>query len=212
LLHFPNPENKTLEKKQMNPNKKREFPLAQVYGLLEPGPVVLVTTARAGRANHVKGRAPHVANIMPMSWHTMMEFVPPLVGCVISSQNHTFELLRTTGECVINVPTVELAKKVVSCGNTSGRSVDKFKTFGLTPVAASVVQAPLIAECYASLECRVIDRKLVTPYNFFILEVVKAWIDPRRKRPRTIHHQGEGVFVVPGRTIKLPSPKTSFLT
>jgi hypothetical protein len=52
----------------------------------------------------------------------------------------------------------------------------------------------------------------VAKYNFFILEVVKAWIDPRRKRPRTIHHQGEGVFLVPGRTINLPSPKTSFLT
>jgi flavin reductase (DIM6/NTAB) family NADH-FMN oxidoreductase RutF len=192
--------------------KKREFPLAQVYGLLEPGPVVLVTTARAGRANHVKGRAPHVANIMPMSWHTMMEFVPPLVGCVISSLNHTFEMLRATGECVINIPTVELAKKVVGCGNTFGQSVDKFKTFGLTPVAASVVEAPLIAECYASLECKVMDRTLVTRYNFFILEVVKAWIDPRRKRPRTMHHQGEGVFVIPGRAIKLPSPKTSFLT
>ena len=111
--------------------KKREFPLAQVYGLLEPGPVVLVTTARAGRTN-----------IMPMSWHTMMEFVPPLVGCVVSSLNYTFEILRATGECVINVPTVELAKKVVGCGNTSGRSVDKFKTFRLTPVAASVVAGP----------------------------------------------------------------------
>lgn len=180
---------------------KREFPLEQVYGLLEPGPVVLVTTARTGRAN-----------IMPMSWHVMLEFVPPLVGCVISSLNYTFETLLATGECVINVPTVELAKKVVSCGNTSGQSLDKFKTFGLTPVAASVVNSPLVAECYASLECRVVDRKLVAKYNFFILEVVKAWIDPRRKRPRTIHHQGEGVFVVPGRTIKLPSPKTSFLT
>jgi flavin reductase (DIM6/NTAB) family NADH-FMN oxidoreductase RutF len=180
---------------------KREFPLTQVYGLLEPGPVVLVTTARAGRAN-----------IMPMSWHTMMEFVPPLVGCVISSQNHTFKMLRATGECVINIPTVELAKKVVPCGNTSGQSVDKFKTFGLTPAAATLVQAPLIVECYASLECKVVDRKLVAQYNFFILEVVKAWIDLRQKRPRTIHHQGEGVFMVAGRTIKLPSPKTSFLT
>jgi flavin reductase (DIM6/NTAB) family NADH-FMN oxidoreductase RutF len=180
---------------------KKEFPLAQVYGLLEPGPVVLVTTTRAGRAN-----------VMPMSWHTMMEFVPPLVGCAVSNQNYSFEILRATGECVINIPAAELVKKVVACGNVSGRSVDKFKTFGLTPVAASVVGAPLIAECYASLECKVIDRKLVARYNFFILEVVKAWIDPRRKRPRTIHHQGEGVFVVPGRTIKLPSPKTSFLT
>ena len=80
--------------------KKREFPLAQVYGLLEPGPVVLVSTARAGRAN-----------LMPLSWHTMMEFVPPVVGCIISSLNYTFEVLRATGECVINTPTVELAPK-----------------------------------------------------------------------------------------------------
>jgi flavin reductase (DIM6/NTAB) family NADH-FMN oxidoreductase RutF len=179
---------------------KREFPLAQVYGLLEPGPVVLVTTARAGRAN-----------IMPMSWHTMMEFVPPLVGCVISDLNYTFEILRATGECVLNVPTAELAKKVVDCGNASGRQTDKFKSFGLTPVPGAVVKAPLIAECYANLECKVVDRKLVDRYNFFVLEVVKAWIEQRRKRPRTIHHQGEGVFVIPGRTIRLPSPKTSFL-
>ena len=181
-------------------SKKKLYPLSEVYRLLESGPVVLVTTARAGRAN-----------VMPMSWHTMMEFVPPLVGCVVSSQNYTFGILRATGECVINIPTAELAKKIVACGNASGQSVDKFKTFGLTPVAASVVKAPLIDECYANLECKVVDRKLVTKYDFFVLEVVKAWIDPRRKRPRTLHHQGEGVFVVPGRTIKLPSPKTSLL-
>jgi len=181
--------------------KKQEFPLAQVYGLLEPGPVVLFTTCRAGRVN-----------IMPMSWHTMMEFVPPLVGCVISKQNYTFEVLLATGECVINVPSVELATKVVACGNASGQSVDKFKAFGLTPVAGAVVKAPLVAECYANLECKVVDRKLVAKYNFFVLEVVRAWIDPRRKRPRTIHHQGEGVFLVASRTIRRPSPKTSLLT
>ena len=177
---------------------KREIPLAQVYGLLEPGPVVLVTTTRAGRAN-----------IMTMSWQTMMEFEPPLVGCVISNRNYSFETLQATKECVINIPTVELAEKVVACGNVSGRRVDKFKTLGLTPVAAACVQAPLIAECYANLECKVVDRKLVAKYNFFVLEVVKAWIDPRRKRPRTIHHQGEGVFMVAGRTLHLPSPITS---
>jgi len=181
--------------------KKRAFPLAQVYRLLESGPVVMVTTARAGRAN-----------IMSMSWHTMMEFVPPIVGCVMSDRNYSFETLKATGECVINIPTVKLAEKVVGCGNTSGQSVDKFKAFGLTPVAAACDKAPLIAECYANLECKVIDRRLVTQYNFFVLEVVKAWIDPRLKHPRTMHHQGEGVFMVAGRTINLPSPKTSFLT
>jgi flavin reductase (DIM6/NTAB) family NADH-FMN oxidoreductase RutF len=183
------------------PTKKTPCPLSEVYRLLEPGPVVLVTTARAGRAN-----------VMPMSWHTMMEFEPPLVGCVISNRNHSFATLKATKECVINIPTVESAEKVVKCGNASGRRVDKFKAFGLTPVAAARVQAPLIAECYASLECRVVDGKLVAKYNFFVLEVVQAWIDRSRKHPRTIHHQGEGVFMVAGRTIHLPSPRTSLAT
>lgn len=165
-----------------------------MYRLLEPGPVVLVTTARRGRPN-----------VMPMSWHTMMEFEPPLVGCVISDRDYTFGLLQAAKECVIAIPTVEIAAKVVRCGNTSGRKVDKFARFGLTPLPASRVAAPLVGECYANLECRLADARLARQYSFFVLEVVKAWIDPARKRPRTIHHMGRGVFMVAGRTIRLPS-------
>lgn len=173
---------------------KKSFPLSQVYRLLEPGPVVMVTTVRKGRAN-----------IMTMSWHTMIDFEPPLVGCVISDRNHTFGILKASKECVINIPTVELAAKVVGCGNTSGRTVDKFKTFRLTPAAAWRVRAPLIGECYANLECKVVDTRMTARYGLFILEVLKAWIDPTRKDPRTIHHRGRGVFMVAGKTIKLPS-------
>ena len=173
---------------------KRPLPLAEVYRLIEPGPVVLVSTMSGGRAN-----------IMTMSWHMMVDFEPPIIACVMSNRDYSFEALKKTRECVINVPTVELAKKVVGCGNTSGRDVDKFKKFGLTASAASSVRAPLIDECYASLECKVIDTKLVTQYGIFILEVVKAWIDPSNKHPRTIHHQGKGKFVIDGETIKLPS-------
>jgi flavin reductase (DIM6/NTAB) family NADH-FMN oxidoreductase RutF len=173
---------------------KKALPLSGVYRLLEPGPVVLLTTARKGRQN-----------VMTMSWHTMMDFEPPLVGCVVSDRNFTFATLKATKECVINIPTVELAKKVVRCGNVSGRTVDKFAAFRLTPVLAARVAPPLIAECYANLECRVVDAKLAAKYCFFVLEVVKAWIDPGRKRPRTIHHLGRGAFMVAGRTISLPS-------
>ena len=137
--------------------KKKKFPLSEVYRLLEPGPVVLLTTTRAGRAN-----------VMPMSWHLMMEFTPPLVGCVVSNGNYSFATLKQTKECVFNIPTVELAKTVVACGNTSGSNVNKFEKFGLTPVAAKFVKSPIIAECYASLECKVMDLNLVTKYNFFI--------------------------------------------
>ena len=173
---------------------KRSFPLSRVYGLLEPGPVVLVTTADKNKMN-----------IMTMSWHTMMDIDPPIVGCVISNRNYTFGILKTTNNCVINIPTVELAEKVVGCGNTSGRKVDKFRTFGLTPAAASCVKAPLIDECYANLECKVVDARMVTKYNFFILEVLKAWIDPSIKDPRTIHHLGRGAFMIAGEKAKLPS-------
>jgi flavin reductase (DIM6/NTAB) family NADH-FMN oxidoreductase RutF len=134
-----------------------------------------------------------------------MEFEPPLVGCVISDRNHSFGVLKATRECVINIPTVELAAQVVGCGNTSGRKLDKFRRFGLTPVPAKLVKAPLIDECYAALECRLVDARLVAKYCFFILEVQQAWIDRSRRDPRTIHHLGKGAFMVAGRTIKLPS-------
>ena len=142
---------------------------------------------------------------MTMSWHTMMDFEPPIVGCVISNRDYTFSILKQTKECVINIPTVELAAKVVGCGNTSGRDVDKFKAFQLTPATASLVKAPLIDECYANLECKVVDARMAAKYNFFILEVQKAWIAPSTRQPRTIHHLGKGMFMVAGRTIKLPS-------
>ena len=176
------------------PDMKRSLRLSQVYRLLEPGPVVLVTTARAGRAN-----------VMTISWHMMLDFEPPTLACVIGNRGYTFDILRETRECVINIPTVELAKKVVGCGNTSGRALDKFKKFRLTPLPAACVAAPLISECYANLECKVIDASMVDKYCMFILEVQKAWIDPSRKKPRTIHHCGYGQFMVAGRYIKLPS-------
>ncbi len=173
---------------------RKRFPISRVYRLMEPGPVLLVTTAHKGKAN-----------IMTQSWHTMMEFDPPLVGCVISGRNHSFDALVATKECVLNIPTVELAKQVVGIGNCSGKKVDKFGRFGLTPLPASRVAPPLIAECYANLECRVADTRMVNKYNFFVLEVVGAWIDTAMKNPRTLHHQGKGVFMVAGDTIKLPS-------
>jgi len=174
--------------------KKRPYPLSEVYRLLEPGPVVMVSTARRGRPN-----------VMTMSWQTMIDFEPPLVGLIISNRNYTFDLLRITRECVINIPTTAITKAMVGCGNVSGRKVDKFERFGLTALPASRVKAPLVGECYANLECRVVDTTLANKYNFFIVKVVKAWVDPKAKNPKTLHHRGKGIFAVDGRRIKTSS-------
>ncbi|TNF38122.1 MAG: flavin reductase family protein [Gammaproteobacteria bacterium] len=173
---------------------KRNFPLSKVYGLIEPGPVVLLTTAYKEQTN-----------IMTLSWTTMLDFEPPQIACVVSNRNHSFNMLKRSRECVINIPTANIANKVVACGNSHGDKTDKFERFGLTEKPAKQVKPPLIDECYANLECRVIDTGMVNKYCLFVLEVVKAWIDPVIKNPRTLHHQGRGVFMVAGDRIKLKS-------
>jgi flavin reductase (DIM6/NTAB) family NADH-FMN oxidoreductase RutF len=174
----------------------RTLALSRVYPLIEPGPVVLLTTAHRGRAN-----------VMAMSWHTMVDFEPPLLACVVSDANFSFRALRATGECVIAIPARRLAAAVVRVGNVSGRKLDKFAASGLTPVPASRVAAPLVAECFANLECRVKDTSLVRRFDLFVLEVLKAWIDPAQKNPKTLHHRGFGRFVVDGPTIEVKSRK-----
>lgn len=173
----------------------KSLPLSEVYKLIEPGPVVLLSTlAKGGRPN-----------VMTMSWHMMMEFEPPQIGCIVSANNFSFEALRATKECVIAIPHVGLADKVVKVGNCSGRDVDKFATCGLKPLAASDVAPKLIADCLANLECRVIDTRMVNKYNLFVLEVVRAWDNPVLKDRKTFHHQGYGTFAVDGQTITLES-------
>ncbi|MFO0995113.1 MAG: flavin reductase family protein [Alphaproteobacteria bacterium] len=174
----------------------KRLPLSKVYQLIEPGPVVLLTTAHKGRAN-----------VMAMSWHMMVEFEPPTIACIVSGANHSFAALNATGECVIAIPARTLAATVVKVGNASGRARDKFKAFHLTARAAGHVAPPLIEECFANLECRVVDRRMVKSRNLFILEVVEAWIDPRQKNPKTIHHRGYGTFAVDGSLIRIRSAK-----
>ncbi|MGE0206902.1 MAG: flavin reductase family protein [Candidatus Babeliales bacterium] len=176
--------------------KKKIFPLSKVYQLIEPGPVVMVSTLYKGKPN-----------IMTMSWHMMIEFEPPQIACIIGQEDYSFTIIKKTKECVINIPTVELIHEIVGVGNCTGAKVDKFKKFALTPVDTHVVKAPLIAECYANLACKVIDTRMVNGYNMFILEVIKAWITPSKKRQRTVHHAGYGVFIVDGKVIRVASKK-----
>jgi flavin reductase (DIM6/NTAB) family NADH-FMN oxidoreductase RutF len=176
----------------------KNFLLSKAFQLIEPGPVVLVTTAYKKKPN-----------VMTMSWHMVMEFTP-LIGCVISPGDYSFSALRKTKECVIAIPTVDMIDQVVDIGNCSGEDIDKFKAFNLTPRPAQKVKAPLIAECLANIECRVVNDSLVDKYSLFILEGVKAWVDYDRKERRTLHANGDGTFVVDGRTLNLRKKMTKW--
>lgn len=170
----------------------KELPASQAYRLLEPGPIVLMTTSLEGRSN-----------VMTMGFHMMIQHAPPLIGCVIGPWDHSYQALRKTGECVIAIPAVDLAETVVDIGNCSGEAVDKFERFGLKTRPAKDVAAPLLADCLANIECRVVDPSLVERYNLFVLEAKRIWIDERRKERRTLHHRGDGSFTVDGGTVDL---------
>lgn len=141
---------------------------------------------------------------MTMGWYTLMQFEPSLIGCFIVDYNYSHELIRKSGECVINLPTVDLLQKVIGIGNCHGQSDDKFEKFSLTPLPAKHVNAPLIKECYANFECRVYNKRLLKDYSFFILEVVKAHVPKSPKYPKTVHYTGDGVFMISGKHVAFP--------
>ena len=169
---------------------KRDHPVDDVRRFLEPGPIVLVSSAWKGKTD-----------IMTMGWHMVMSEEPSLVGCFIWDRNHSFEMIRKSRECVINVPAVDLAATVVKIGNTTGAGVDKFARFGLTAVPGRKVKAPLIDECHANFECRLVDSSLINRYSLFVFEVVKGYARLTPKFPKTLHYRGDGLFMVAGPTV-----------
>ena len=165
----------------------RQLKLSKAFTLMESGPVVLVTTHDGQRDN-----------IMTISWTMVMDFTP-VFAIVTGEWNHSFAALRKNRECVIAIPTVDMLDKVVGIGTCSGADTDKFAKFKLTPVQGKVVTPPLIKECLANIECKVID--IVKKYNIVVLEAVVACIDGARKEQRTLHAVGDGTFIVDGRKI-----------
>lgn len=166
-----------------------EMPLAKAFTLIEPGPVILVTTNDRGRNN-----------IMTISWHMVLDFTPR-IALTTGPWNYSFQALIDSKECVLAIPTVDLAEKVVGIGDCSGVKVDKFKKFALTPLPAAEVKAPLISECLAGIECRVTDYW--ESRSIFVLDGIRAWIDKERRERRTFHANGDGTFAVDGDTINL---------
>ncbi len=165
----------------------KSMKISKAFTLLEPGPVVLVTT-NDGKKN----------NIMTISWTMVLDFTPAF-AIATGEWNHSFTALRKTRECVIAVPTVDMLDKIIGIGTCSGSGADKFEKFKLTPMAGRAVKAPLIKECLANIECRVTD--IIKRHHIVVLEAVAACFDSVRKEKRTIHAVGDGTFVVDGRRL-----------
>lgn len=163
----------------------REMRLNRAFTLVEPGPVVLVTTRNAGKSN-----------IMAISWTMVLDFTP-LFALTTGEWNYSFAALKKTKECVIAIPTVDMLDRVVGIGTCSGADTDKFAKFGITAVKGKIVDAPLIMDCLANIECKVVD--FVARYNIVVLEGIAAHIDSRRKERRTLHAVGDGTFIADGR-------------
>jgi len=162
----------------------KELELQKAFMLIEPGPVTMITTSHEGKHN-----------IMTISWTMVMDFTPRF-ALLTGLWNYSCEALIKTGECVIGIVTADLVDTMLDVGTTTGKETDKFARFGLTPLPASQVSAPLIKECYANIECRVVDH--IKQHNIFVLDGVKAWIDEERKEKRILHARGDGTFIADG--------------
>jgi flavin reductase (DIM6/NTAB) family NADH-FMN oxidoreductase RutF len=136
-----------------------------------------------------------------MGWHMMIGFQPALFGCYIDESNHSYDMVVNSRECVINLPTAELLEQVIGIGNCSGADQEKFSLFGLTAAPAEAVAAPLIAECYASFECRLADAHPNPNHPLFVWEVVRAHVAATPRLPKTLHYRGDGEYMVSGREI-----------
>jgi flavin reductase (DIM6/NTAB) family NADH-FMN oxidoreductase RutF len=143
--------------------------ISNFHYLLHPYNTSLVTCCDA------EGQQP---NIIAIAWLIPVSISPPLVGMSIRPTRHSYALIQAIGEFVINVAPHEIAQQVRFCGRRSGRDVDKFAATGLTPGQAQHVRPPVIEECIAHLECRVVQEVEAGDHHFVIGEVLAAYARP----------------------------------
>ena len=168
-----------------------QLPLNKAFTLLEPGPVILVTTSDGGKQN-----------IMTLSWTMVLDFTPRF-AFLTGAWNYSYQALKKTKECVIAIPAFDLLKKTVQIGSCSGAEIDKFEKFKLTPIKAENISAPLIKECYANIECRIVDH--VEKHNIFILDGLAALHNPKQAEKRMFHAVGDGKFIADGEKVNYRS-------
>ncbi len=163
--------------------KKGKRPSTYLY----PVPVVLVTCGI------------DKPNIITLAWVGTVCSDPPMLGIAVRSERYSHGLIENTGEFVVNIPGEDLLEATDRCGHVSGRDVDKFAAFGLTPEPATEVKTPLIAECPVNMECKVAQKISLGAHDLFLAEVVAVHVD-------------EGVLDDSGRRIDYSKAKPFVLT
>ncbi|MGQ9497178.1 MAG: flavin reductase family protein [Desulfotomaculales bacterium] len=186
--------------------RKVEVKPQQAYRMLNPGFVVLLSSAHAGRQN-----------VMTAAWHMPVSFKPPLVAVSVAPTRFSAGLIQASGVFAVNIPGCNLLPAVQYCGTVSGRDCDKFARAGLTPVPAKTIGAPLVAECLGHIECRVAATYEAGDHLVFVGEVVAAsaaeglfdgtWCLGGAQETLPVSHLGGTSYLLPGRLVNMTSCK-----
>jgi flavin reductase (DIM6/NTAB) family NADH-FMN oxidoreductase RutF len=134
--------------------------------LLEPGPVVLVSSMFRGHPN-----------VMTAAWVSPLGFDPPVLTLAVHPGRLTHQFISKSETFGISIPTLDLIKAVHRCGMVSGNDVDKFEAASLTPDDPEEIDAPRIAECVAHIECGVLQRVSMADHDLFIAQILHASAD-----------------------------------
>ncbi|QIA06631.1 flavin reductase family protein [Draconibacterium halophilum] len=123
------------------------------------------------------GENPEEHNIITIAWTGTINSDPPMCYISVRPGRHSYDIIKRTGEFVINLTTEKLAKATDWCGCRSGRKYDKWKEMNLTPAPAKMVKAPIIEESPVNIECRVKDIVELGSHHMFISEVLSVSVD-----------------------------------
>ena len=143
--------------------------------MIYPLPAVLVSC----------GETSEEYNLLTISWTGTICSDPPMCYISVRPSRHSYEIIKRTGEYVINLTTEKLARATDWCGVKSGKNVNKWKEMGLTPAPASIVKAPIVLEAPVSIECKVKEVLNLGSHHMFISEVVNVIADDEYMDPAT---------------------------
>jgi len=179
--------------------------VGQAYRLLNTGCVMVVSVGDGERDN-----------LFSVTWNMPVRKEPPMVAIQSGKRHYSYQFIEKTGEFCLNVLTAELVDAVYGCGTTTGHKVqDKFSLFSLSRENAEVIQAPLISEAVANLECRVAQVHDMGASALIVANIVGARVHRNHfaggnwvfdNGLKLLHHMGSSRFCVSEREIRAKPP------